>query len=60
MNEKDHETSVEVPVVNSELNNDELDKVTGGSQSTGSGAGKATHNEFSITRKVDSASPKLF
>jgi len=31
-----------------------------GSQSTGSGAGKVTFNPFSITRKIDKASPKLF
>ena len=29
----------------------------GGSQSTGAGAGKATFNPFSITRKIDKASP---
>jgi type VI secretion system secreted protein Hcp len=31
-----------------------------GSQSTGAGAGKVTFNPFSITRKVDRASPKFF
>jgi len=31
-----------------------------GSQSTGAGAGKVTFNPFSITRKIDRASPKLF
>ena len=31
-----------------------------GSQSSGSGAGKVTFNPFSITRKVDCASPFLF
>ena len=31
-----------------------------GSQSTGAGAGKVTFNPFSITRKVDKASPLLF
>ena len=31
-----------------------------GSQSTGLGAGKATFNPFSITRKIDKASPVLF
>jgi type VI secretion system secreted protein Hcp len=31
-----------------------------GSQSTGAGAGKVTFNPFSITRKIDKASPKLF
>jgi hypothetical protein len=29
----------------------ELSKVTGGSQSTGAGAGRVTFNPFSITRK---------
>jgi type VI secretion system secreted protein Hcp len=31
-----------------------------GSQSSGAGAGKITFNPFSITRKVDSASPSLY
>ena len=31
-----------------------------GSQSTGAGAGKITFNPFSITRKIDRASPMLF
>jgi len=31
-----------------------------GSQSSGSGAGKVTFNPFSITRKIDKSSPKLF
>ena len=31
-----------------------------GSQSTGSGAGKITFNPFSITRKIDRASPDFF
>jgi type VI protein secretion system component Hcp len=31
-----------------------------GSQSTGAGAGKVVFNPFSITRKVDQASPQLF
>lgn len=31
-----------------------------GSQSSGSGTGKITFNPFSITRKVDKASPLLF
>jgi type VI secretion system secreted protein Hcp len=31
-----------------------------GSQSTGTGAGKVTFNPFSITRKIDKASPILF
>ena len=31
-----------------------------GSQSTGAGAGKVTFNPFSITRKIDRASPVLF
>lgn len=31
-----------------------------GSQSTGAGAGKVTFNPFSITRKIDTLSPKLF
>ena len=31
-----------------------------GSQSTGAGAGKVTFNPFSITRKIDCASPTFF
>jgi type VI secretion system secreted protein Hcp len=31
-----------------------------GSQSSGTGAGKVTFNAFSITRKIDCASPKFF
>ena len=31
-----------------------------GSQSSGAGAGKVTFNPFSITRKIDKASPVLF
>jgi hypothetical protein len=31
-----------------------------GSQSTGAGAGKVTFNPFSITRKIDKATPILF
>jgi type VI secretion system secreted protein Hcp len=31
-----------------------------GSQSTGAGAGKVTFNPFSITRKIDKASPQFF
>jgi type VI protein secretion system component Hcp len=30
-----------------------------GSASSGAGAGKVSFNEFSITKKIDSASPKL-
>jgi type VI protein secretion system component Hcp len=56
-----------------ELTPNELDQVSGGkgtfdieqtlnigSQSTGAGAGKVTFNPFSITRKVDRASPVFF
>jgi hypothetical protein len=43
-----------------ELGEADLDAVTGGSQSSGSGAGKVTFNPFSITRKVYKASPTLF
>ncbi|MDQ1422327.1 MAG: hypothetical protein QOJ52_4289, partial [Acidimicrobiaceae bacterium] len=35
-----------------QLGDDQLDQVTGGSQSTGAGAGKVTFNPFSITRKI--------
>ncbi len=38
----------------------DLCKVTGGSHSTGAGAGKVTFNPFSITKHVDKASPVLF
>ena len=43
-----------------ELTEIELSGVAGGSQSTGAGAGKVTFNPFSITRKVDKASPVFF
>jgi hypothetical protein len=43
-----------------ELTEVELSKVTGGSQSSGAGAGKITFNPFSITRKTDGASPSVF
>jgi type VI protein secretion system component Hcp len=43
-----------------ELSEIELSGIVGGSQSTGSGAGKVTFNPFSITRHVDKASPVLF
>jgi hypothetical protein len=42
-----------------ELSEADLEMVTGGSQSSGSGAGKITFNPFSITRKIDRASPTL-
>jgi type VI protein secretion system component Hcp len=38
----------------------ELCNVSGGTQSTGAGAGKVTFNPFSITKRVDKASPQLF
>ena len=44
----------------SELSEAELEKATGGSQSTGSGAGKVTHHDFWITHKTDKSSPNLF
>jgi type VI protein secretion system component Hcp len=44
----------------SELTDAELEAATGGSQSTGAGAGKVTFNPFSVTRKIDRASPVLF
>lgn len=43
-----------------ELNEAELERATGGSTSSGAGAGKVTFNPFSITRKIDSSSPSLF
>jgi type VI protein secretion system component Hcp len=46
--------------VTEELSEAELEKATGGSQSSGSSAGKVTFNPFSITRKIDKSSPKLF
>jgi type VI protein secretion system component Hcp len=39
------------------LHNEDLDQVTGGSQSTGAGAGKVTFNPFSVTRMIDKTSP---
>jgi type VI protein secretion system component Hcp len=43
-----------------ELHEEQLDQVVGGSQSTGAGAGKVTFNPFSITRKIDVSTPKLY
>ena len=43
------------PLTETELNN-----VTGGSQDSGSGAGKAKLHDFQITKKVDKASPNFF
>ena len=43
-----------------ELSELDLCNVTGGSHSTGAGAGKVTFNPFSITRYVDKASPVFF
>lgn len=43
-----------------ELTELDLCNVTGGTQSTGAGAGKVTFNPFSITKHVDKASPVLF
>ena len=42
------------------ISDDELTSVSGGSQSTGAGAGKVTFRPFSITRKIDQASPIFF
>jgi len=50
----------EATVATTEISEAELEKATGGSQSSGSGAGKVTFNPFSITRKIDSSSPILF
>jgi type VI protein secretion system component Hcp len=50
--ERDHQTA--------ELTEFELFEVTGGSQSSGAGAGKVTINRFQITKRIDAASPKLF
>ncbi len=41
------------PEATAELTDEQLDKVNGGSQSSGAGAGKVTFNPFSITRKID-------
>ena len=43
-----------------QLSEAELEQATGGSQSSGSGAGKVTFNPFSITRKTDKSSPIFF
>jgi type VI protein secretion system component Hcp len=55
MTKPDHATP------NERLSDQQLDQVSGGigSQSSGAGAGKVTFNPFSITRKVDKASPVL-
>jgi hypothetical protein len=43
-----------------ELTELDLCNVTGGSKSSGAGAGKASFHDFSITKHVDKASPVLF
>jgi type VI protein secretion system component Hcp len=43
-----------------QLTQAELDKVAGGSASTGGGGGKAILSDISITKNVDLASPKLY
>jgi hypothetical protein len=43
-----------------DLTDKQLDAVSGGSQSSGAGAGKVSFNPFSITRKIDRASPIFF
>ncbi len=53
-------TAAVSPATNLELNHDELNIVTGGSSSTGSGAGKVTFSEFRSTRKFDKSSPTFF
>jgi bacteriocin-like protein len=40
-----------------ELSETELSKISGGSQSTGGGAGKVTFQSFQITKRTDVASP---
>lgn len=55
--EKDDKASVST---NSELSEAELEEATGGSHSTGSGAGKVRFNEFSITKTTDASSPTFF
>jgi hypothetical protein len=47
----------EQKVAKDELSEKELEKATGGSSSSGAGAGKVTFNPFSVTRKTDMASP---
>jgi type VI protein secretion system component Hcp len=41
------------------LTESELFNVNGGGGNTGTSAGKVTFNSFSITRRIDVASPKL-
>jgi hypothetical protein len=53
-------TAAVSPATNFELNDDELKIVTGGSNSTGGGAGKVTINELPVTRKFDKSSPTFF
>lgn len=42
------------------ISDEELTTVAGGGQSTGAGAGKVTFRPFSITKKIDQASPIFF
>jgi type VI protein secretion system component Hcp len=43
-----------------ELTDVELSQVSGGSSTSGAGAGKVAFNPFAITKTVDKASPLLF
>jgi type VI protein secretion system component Hcp len=58
--EKAHEHRPRNQTTTKELSEAELENATGGSQSSGAGAGKVTFNPFSITRKIDKSSPVLF
>ena len=43
-----------------ELTEIELSKVAGGSPSRGARAGEVTHNDISITKYIDVATPKIY
>ncbi len=50
----------EQPGIEEEMGEEELDRVSGGTSSTGAGAGKVIFNPFSITKHVDKSTPVLF
>lgn len=51
---------IEANPTTKELSEAELARATGGSHSSGIGAGKVSFNPFSITRKIDRSSPIFF
>jgi hypothetical protein len=58
--ERDKAELIEANPTTKELSEAELERATGGSDSSGIGTGRASFNQFSITRKIDRSSPIFF